>query len=272
MAFGGAARPSAIMVPRRADVVGETSMRKGIWSVAAAVVLLSGSGVLWGVPRALAADARVAMGSDSAPFKFIEADITVPVGGTVEWHNDTSLEHDVKAEDGSFGSDGLLGKNGKFEFKFTKPGSFKYFCTPHKDAGMAGTVTVTGGSTATTAATTTTTTAPAPGATTTTTAKAADGSATTTTAAAGATTTTTAAAGGATTTTLAPATTPSSAPDTAGTTPTTAKADDHGEEAAGGEHSGGSGGEDTNALGVAFAGVLTLILGGISVKMLVAKV
>lgn len=250
-------------------------MRKGNWSAAAIVVLLAVGIVVAGGAEVRAADTRVAMGSSNEPLAFIPADITVPVGGSVEWFNDTEVEHDVQAEDGSFGTPGsdLLGKGEKYEFKFSKAGTFKYFCTPHKSTGMVGTVTV-GASTPSTAATTTTA-APAAGAsTTTTTAKGAQASSTTTTtaAAAGASTTTTTAAGAAvTSTTLGQPTTPTSAPETGGVTTTTAAGTGaHGEEAAAGEH-GSSGNEDTNAPGVAFAGVLTLILGSISVKMLLAK-
>jgi plastocyanin len=250
-------------------------MRKAMkWSAAAVSVLIFGF-VGIGGPDVRAADTRVALGSSSDPLAFIPEEITVPVGSTVEWFNDTELEHDVQAEDGSFGTpgSGLLGKGGKYEFRFSKAGSFKYFCTPHKSSGMVGTVIVSsGGSSTPTTAATTPTTQPAGGATTTT----AGGGATTTTAkaAAGASTTTTAAAGGATTTTIAPSTTPTSAPDAGGVTTTTAASEAHsegGEESAAGAH--GSSGDDpkTNGVGVALAGVLTAILAAISIKLLTAK-
>ncbi len=241
-------------------------MRKGMW-FAAAVVLVA---VVGNPVRA--ADTRVAMGSSNEPLAFLPPDITVPVGATVEWFNDTDLEHDVQAEDGSFGTpgSGLLGKGQKYEFKFSKAGTFKYFCTPHKSAGMVGTVTVTGASTTpTTVATTPTTGVPGGGATTTTTT---GGGATTTTTRAGAgdggsSTTTTTAGLGVTSTTQAASTTPTSAPETGDVTTTT---EGHGgEETAASDH-GSEGGTDkkTNALAVGLAGILTAVLAAISIKLL----
>jgi plastocyanin len=251
-------------------------MRKGLWSAAAVIVLLSVGIVGIGGHEARAADTRVEMGPSSDPLAFDPASITVPVGSTVEWFNNTDLQHDVQAEDGSFGTPGsdLLGKGGKYEFRFSKAGTFKYFCTPHKSSGMVGTVTVTpGGSPTPTTAATTPTTQPAGGATTTT----AGGAPTTTTtraAVGGSPTTATTAAGGATTTTLAPSSTPTSGPEVAaGVTTTTSASESHaegGEDSAAGAH-GSSPDPKTNGVGVALAGVLTLILASISIKLLTAK-
>ena len=251
-------------------------MRKGLWSAAAFVALVVGGIVVLGAPTLRAADTRVAMGSDDEPLKFLPAEITAPVGGTVEWFNETDLQHDVSAEDGSFDSKGLLGRGGKFEAKFSKAGDFKYVCTPHKDAGMTGVVHVTGAGTPTTAATATT--QPAAGATTTTTAAQAGAAAasTSTTAKGGAATTTTTAAGnGATTTTLAPAVTPTSGPDTAAeTTTTTAAAEGGGEAAADHGSEGGSEHKEkkkNSPIGIAFASMSTLLLTAIAGKLLASK-
>lgn len=37
------------------------------------------------------------------------------------------------------------GTDGTFSFTFEEPGTYEYFCGPHEDVGMVGTVTVTGG-------------------------------------------------------------------------------------------------------------------------------
>ena len=253
-------------------------MRKRMWSAAAFVTLVVGAIAGFGAPS-LRADNRVAMGSNDEPLKFLPAEVSVPVGTRVEWFNDTDIQHDVSAEDGSFDSKGLLGKGQKYEFTFTKAGEFKYFCTPHKDAGMRGVVKVTGAGTPTTAATTPTTqagstattaaTAPAQGATTTTTAKAAAG---------GSSTTTTTAGAGVTSTTQAPSVTPTSGPEAAETTTTTAAgaAGGGGEEAAADDHSSEGGHEKkekkkNSPIGMAFASVSTLLLAGISGKLLASK-
>lgn len=246
-------------------------MRKGMWSATVAfVLLLSGAGVVLGVPRVGAADGQVAMveGSQNDPntWRFTPEEITVSVGSTVVWHNNGQQQHTATAEDNSFASAYLNGGQ-EFKFKFAAPGDFKYFCEPHKALGMVGVVHVTGAGTPTTAATTVTTTA--------TTATTAPGSPTTTTTRAGASTsstaTTTPAAGGATTTTLAPAVTPTSAPDSASsTTTTTAAAGQSAEEGAEGA-SKHSKGDKSSPIGIAFAAVSTLLLGAVSAKLLASK-
>jgi plastocyanin len=244
-------------------------MRKGMWSAAAVIVLLSVAGVVpWG-STVQAAD-QIVM-TDQLTYE--PGEVTVPVGATVVWHNDSSVQHDAKAEDGSFSSP-LLDKGKDFSFTFKTPGDVKFYCTVpgHKSAGMTGVVHVGAASTPTTAATTTTT---RPGSTATTTVTTVPGQAATTTTtakngAAGSTTTTTAAvANGATTTTLAPSTTPTSAPEAAGETTTT---NHNGEEAAEGGHGGGSKDDDKSSpIGIAFAVLSTLLLGGVAGKLLLSK-
>ncbi len=74
--------------------------------------------------------------------------ITVPVGTTVMWMNDESsaIPHTVtsgtpNAPSGMFDS-GTLNPGQSFQFTFTTPGTFAYFCRIH-GAAMTGTVTVT---------------------------------------------------------------------------------------------------------------------------------
>ena len=242
-------------------------MRKGMWSAAALALLLSGM-VLWG-PTVEAAENRVAMNDQ---LKFDPATIEVQAGTAVVWQNDGYAQHDVKAKDGSFKSNGLLDKGQTFEFRFTTPGKYEYICSPHESAGMTGVVKVLeAGSapapTATTAAPTTTTAAAVPGqgATTTTTAKAAPGASSTTTTTAGT---------GVTSTTQAPSVTPTSGPDTAGETTTTTAAGASGEESAA-DHGSEGGAEHkdkkNSPIGIAFASVSTLLLAAIAGKLLASK-
>ena len=263
-------------------------MREARWSAAAFVLLLSGAVVGLAGPTVRAAD-TVTMGSDAEPFalKFFPAEVTVPVGSTIKWENKSDLQHDVAAQNGSFKSP-LLNKGQTFEFKFTTPGDFPYVCTPHEDAGMKGVVKVVGASAPPPASspapapagtpTTRAAAAAAPGSNTTTTARPGQPTPTTTAttaannaAGSGATTTTTATGGAdpGVTTSSGPATTPTSAPDVAGATTTTVG---HGaEEAAGGDHgSGGAADEEqkSSPVGIAFAAISTLILAGVSAKLL----
>lgn len=257
-------------------------MRKATWSAAALVILFAALTLL-GSPTLRAAD-TVAMGSDSEPLKFLPAEITVPVGSTVVWENNTDIQHDAVAENGAFDSK-LLGKGEKFQFTFNAPGDYAYFCTPHESAGMKGVVKVVpaggGGATPTTAATTTTTQAPAGGGGATTTTTAGSGQPTTTTTSAvnnaGAPTTTTTAgtADPGVTTSSGPGTTPTSAPDAAGDATTATDGHDTGEAAAGDDHASRGGSEQknkkTNPLAVAFAGISTVILAGVTGKLLASR-
>lgn len=106
-------------------------------------------------PQTAADGARiVAMG-----LAFTPTDLTVPVGTTVRWVNEEAITHTITS--GTWGdvnkSTGLRGTqtpDGKFdhtlspkgqdgstfEFTFTAPGTYQFFCRPH--AGMFGTITV----------------------------------------------------------------------------------------------------------------------------------
>ena len=110
-------------------------MRKGMWSTAAFAGLVSAVVILLFGPAVRAAETKVAMKDE---LTFEPADITVPVGGTVVWHNDGSIQHDAKADNGSF-SVPLVdpGKDSK-PVTFSTPGDITYYCTVpgHKSAGM----------------------------------------------------------------------------------------------------------------------------------------
>ncbi|HEY8589114.1 MAG TPA: plastocyanin/azurin family copper-binding protein [Naasia sp.] len=90
---------------------------------------------------------------------FVPTDITVAAGTTVRWVNQEAITHtvtsgpwgDVNESTGLRGSqtpDGTydhtlspMGEDGDtFEFTFTEPGTYQFFCRPH--AGMFGTITV----------------------------------------------------------------------------------------------------------------------------------
>ena len=71
---------------------------------------------------------------------FQPSTLTVPIGATVEWHNQDSVQHSVTSDiQGSFDS-GVLMPGKKFAFKFNAPGSFGYHCSIH--SGMQGTIIV----------------------------------------------------------------------------------------------------------------------------------
>ena len=76
---------------------------------------------------------------------FDQANITVPAGTTVTWVQAGDNPHTSTSYDGLWDS-GLIqgGAEGSVSYTFEEPGTYSYFCGPHEDQGMVGTVTVTG--------------------------------------------------------------------------------------------------------------------------------
>ena len=106
-------------------------MRKAMWSAAAVVVLLS----LGGMAAVRAAGTTVSMvegpGDPTKDWRFDPADITVPAGSTVTWHNSGQQPHTVTADDGSFDSGVKTGMGLRWDHRFDQPGDYPYSCTPH---------------------------------------------------------------------------------------------------------------------------------------------
>ncbi len=79
--------------------------------------------------------------------QFVPANRTVQVGTTVTWINQSGEIHTVTSgsdgeHDGLFDS-GNIPPDGEFEYTFDETGTFDYYCVPHLDGGMTGTITVT---------------------------------------------------------------------------------------------------------------------------------
>ena len=76
---------------------------------------------------------------------FDRADITVEPGTTVTWVQNGDNPHTSTSYDGLWDS-GLIqgGAEGSVSYTFEEPGTYGYFCGPHEDQGMVGTVTVAG--------------------------------------------------------------------------------------------------------------------------------
>ena len=96
-------------------------------------------------------------------FAFDPETVTVEVGGTVKWTNESDVGHTVTAyedrlpDGGAFFasggfesesaarthvSDGLVGSDSEYEHTFDEPGTYDYYCIPHESSGMVGTVRV----------------------------------------------------------------------------------------------------------------------------------
>ena len=72
-------------------------------------------------------------------FAFITASVTIKVGTTVKWSNKDDVQHDVKGDDGSWGS-AALNKGDDFKFTFSQAGTYTYHCSFHPS--MKGTIVV----------------------------------------------------------------------------------------------------------------------------------
>ncbi len=86
---------------------------------------------------------RVEMASN--PNRFDPVNVTVPVGSTVTWV-DVSGTHTTTSYDGLWDSGARrLDVGETYSYTFNQPGVYRYYCVPHEDQGMIGTVVVTGG-------------------------------------------------------------------------------------------------------------------------------
>jgi plastocyanin len=94
--------------------------------------------------------------------RFDPDEITVTVGEKVVWTNESSQSHTVTAYEDQIPSgatyfasgatseqdarDELAGQliepDGRFNWTFEEPGTYAYFCIPHEDQGMVGTIVV----------------------------------------------------------------------------------------------------------------------------------
>jgi plastocyanin len=91
-------------------------------------------------PAAGAGSSGDAISIEMKNFSFSPQETTIKVGTKITWTNMDSAGHDVKAADGSWGSDTLT-QGQSFSHVFDKPGTYAYVCTFH--ARMTGTIIVT---------------------------------------------------------------------------------------------------------------------------------
>lgn len=118
--------------------------------VAAALVFTS---TVFNAAPAYAADHQVKMGSDGGLLAFEPAQITIAAGDTVTWVNNKMAPHNVIfdpsgvpggkaiADDLSH-SQMTFSPGESYSSTFSDPGTYKYFCAPHRGAGMMGTIVV----------------------------------------------------------------------------------------------------------------------------------
>ena len=63
-------------------------------------------------------------------FTFAPETLTVPADSTVTWTNKDDVPHVIASTDGLFRSKGL-DTDDHYAFKFSKPGTYNYFCAIH---------------------------------------------------------------------------------------------------------------------------------------------
>ena len=85
-------------------------------------------------------EAKITIGNGTS---FTPATITVDAGQPVCWTWSTSIQHNVKADNGAFAS-GQPTDKGTFQYTFTTPGTYGYYSQVHgtTTSGMRGTVVV----------------------------------------------------------------------------------------------------------------------------------
>ncbi len=76
---------------------------------------------------------------------FLQGEVTIGVGETVTWHNDSGVIHTVTSGSFEDGPDGVFDSSiimagDTFTHTFTETGQYEYFCSIHP--WMTGTVTV----------------------------------------------------------------------------------------------------------------------------------
>ena|ERR1700685_1618296 len=92
-----------------------------------AILLLSvGSSRVTATAQPSSANATVKIDN----FVFGPQAITVPVGTTVTWANSDHSPHTAVSTDGVFKSK-VMDTDEKFSYRFTKPGTYSYYCSVH---------------------------------------------------------------------------------------------------------------------------------------------
>jgi plastocyanin len=83
-----------------------------------------------GGTRAIAAGGAAPVGVSIVGRAYLPADLTVGLGQTVTWRNETLDKHTVTSVNGLFNS-GVMTTGSSFAVTFTKAGTFDYKCTIH---------------------------------------------------------------------------------------------------------------------------------------------
>jgi plastocyanin len=94
----------------------------------------------------------VKLGSDGGQLVFVPDEVTIKVGESVSWVGNKGMPHNVVFDEdeapsgadlAALNHEDMINEGGeKVTSKFDKPGTYPYYCEPHRGAGMNGTVIV----------------------------------------------------------------------------------------------------------------------------------
>lgn len=101
-----------------------------------------------GTDSASGAGQTLELGVDGNNLSFDKTSLEASAGSvTIELNNSSSIQHNIAIEDEdgeSLGEGDLVGKDETSKVTVElQPGTYTYYCSPHKSAGMTGTLTVT---------------------------------------------------------------------------------------------------------------------------------
>ena len=88
---------------------------------------------------------EVKMGADNGMLAFQPSKVKIKAGDTVKWVNNKLPPHNVVFEGAAASKShkGLLYSPGdSFDITFDEPGTYSYYCEPHRGAGMKGEIVV----------------------------------------------------------------------------------------------------------------------------------
>ncbi|MBR8830173.1 MAG: plastocyanin [Chlorogloea purpurea SAG 13.99] len=101
------------------------------------------------IAPASAGDHTVKMGGDQGTLQFDPPKLSIKAGDTVKWVNNKLAPHNVvfdKAPEdlaAKISHKALVFSPGEsFQTTFDTPGTYSYYCEPHRGAGMVGSITV----------------------------------------------------------------------------------------------------------------------------------
>ncbi|GGX62930.1 cupredoxin domain-containing protein [Streptomyces hiroshimensis] len=98
-------------------------------------------GALMAGPTAADSKSLVARTVSMVNFRFVPQTLTVNVGDTVTWVNDSGSTHTTTSDTPRWDFTVGPGQSSP-PVSFNTPGTFPYHCTPHAGLGMTGTITV----------------------------------------------------------------------------------------------------------------------------------